>query len=391
MNTLSYNLRPDTAKFAIRTLRAAVSSIPGASVVDGPLSPLKVQVYATVELAHGRALTPAYSRIVEVVPVTVTLPEGWLETGEGWQVVARRDAGAHGWDATQWYGDHKTDAEARELARLLCPIPPTACTECGKAVRRLVTTVISHPEHGYRQVGGTCEAQYIPATLLKLLSALSKAEAEVIPLQTDELELEGLGCRWADPEWVDLREYLAHCYAWLTAQDAVFCPAWIDNLNGREPNPSATWRGAWDATAILRDDELEPAPDWVFDALEADRDTARYTESRFLHRRDAPRVCAKVHNAIQKSRQSDAPKVEVPEGRQRVTGKILSTKLVESDWGTQTKALVDCGGYRLYGSVPASAKWKTGDSVAFTATVQPRELGFGFFSRPAKPEVVVAA
>lgn len=387
MRSLSYNLRPATAQSALRTLRTAVRSVPGATVTEGPLSPLTVQVYQTIETAYGhRELTPAYTCIVEVIPVTVTLPEGWLETGDGWQVVARRDAGAHGWNATQWYGDHKTDAEARELARLLCPLAPADCTECGKAVRRLATTVI-RKGGDYRQVGGTCEARYIPATLLKLLSALSNAESAVIPLEVDEAELEGLGCRWAEPNWADLREYLGHCYALLTAPDATFVPAWIEDARGSlQPNPAATWRDAWAlSTGYANADETPHLPDWLFEVLEADPETARHTESRYLHRRDASRVCGRVHRAVQQSRIPNLPKAEVPAGRQAVAGTILSTKVVHGDYGVQTKALVDCGGFRLYGTVPASAQWRAGDAVTFTATLQPRELGFGFYSRPSLP------
>jgi hypothetical protein len=70
-----------------------------------------------------------------------------------------------------------------------------------------------------------------------------------------------------------------------------------------------------------------------------------------------------------------------------VEGKVLSIKEVESQWGTTLKVLLDCGGFRLFGSVPAHIRGgdlRRDEVVRFKATVEPKEVGFGFYSRPGK-------
>jgi hypothetical protein len=102
---------------------------------------------------------------------------------------------------------------------------------------------------------------------------------------------------------------------------------------------------------------------------------------------------------------------DVPAGRGEIEGVIVSVKHTETQAGyrtvSQTKVLVQCDGYRLYGTVPTAvedavfqghygrqdendAKLK-GTRIRFTATVQRKEPGFGFFSRPTGGEVLEAA
>lgn len=99
----------------------------------------------------------------------------------------------------------------------------------------------------------------------------------------------------------------------------------------------------------------------------------------------------------------------VPSGRAKVEGSIVSVKHTETTLVRrtihQTKVLIQCDGYRLFGTVPsgitatvfadgygvdADEKLK-GLRIRFTATVQPKEAGFGFFSRPTGGEVLDAA
>jgi hypothetical protein len=76
-------------------------------------------------------------------------------------------------------------------------------------------------------------------------------------------------------------------------------------------------------------------------------------------------------------------------GKQEITGTILNFKDVESQYGITTKMLVQLdNGNRLFGTCPRSLmsdeKVQRGSKVAFVATVEPKETGFGFFSRPTK-------
>ncbi len=93
----------------------------------------------------------------------------------------------------------------------------------------------------------------------------------------------------------------------------------------------------------------------------------------------------------------DAQKVEVVEGKRQIEGVISSTKYEFNRFAYNgeeiLKIVVDCGGYRLYGTCPKSIADEenlVGKTVRFTATVKAKELGFGFYSRPKKAEVIAA-
>jgi hypothetical protein len=108
-----------------------------------------------------------------------------------------------------------------------------------------------------------------------------------------------------------------------------------------------------------------------------------------------------------------APVVAVITGRVVITGKVISTKSYETDYGTAYKMLVeDERGFRVFGSVPSNLwdeieflgsyrkiAWNETDGVmiklvgmelTFTATVEQsqNDAGFGFFKRPAKAAIV---
>jgi hypothetical protein len=91
----------------------------------------------------------------------------------------------------------------------------------------------------------------------------------------------------------------------------------------------------------------------------------------------------------------------VPSGRQTLTAKVISAKLVNSDFGVQVKLLLDLGnGVKVYGNGGKTCYKvatpfmgdkdellvKAGDSITMTATfnASPNDNLFGFFSRPSK-------
>jgi hypothetical protein len=97
--------------------------------------------------------------------------------------------------------------------------------------------------------------------------------------------------------------------------------------------------------------------------------------------------------ALERAAQQAAAATDVPAGRNQVEGVIMAFKTVEHDYGyggVTVKMTVDCGTYRLYGTLPrAISEASKGDRVAFTATLEPgREKGFGFFSRPTKASIL---
>ena len=78
----------------------------------------------------------------------------------------------------------------------------------------------------------------------------------------------------------------------------------------------------------------------------------------------------------------------IVDGKQLVRGRVISTKWVDTMYGSTRKMLVeDVKGYKVYGSVPnAIDSVNNGDEVEFTATlsVSNDDHTFGFFSRPTK-------
>lgn len=94
--------------------------------------------------------------------------------------------------------------------------------------------------------------------------------------------------------------------------------------------------------------------------------------------------------------QRDVPQLTPPSGRQLLTGRVVSLKDVPSDFGRGevTKMLVEVavegGVYRVFGTAPYSilGPGLRGCQVRFSAEVQPKEVGFGFFSRPTNAEVL---
>jgi hypothetical protein len=90
------------------------------------------------------------------------------------------------------------------------------------------------------------------------------------------------------------------------------------------------------------------------------------------------------------------PKVPVVTGKSvDITGKVLSLKMRESQWGESLKMLIkDDRGFKVWGTVPKTivAAIETGDRVAFTATVEASDDDetFGFAKRPRKAAILAA-
>lgn len=83
---------------------------------------------------------------------------------------------------------------------------------------------------------------------------------------------------------------------------------------------------------------------------------------------------------------------EIPAGRYEVQGTVLAVKFYDTNYGTSVKMLVELeGGNRLWGTCPLSlltGEGLKGKSVAFTAKIEPKEIGFAYYSRPTKARIV---
>lgn len=80
----------------------------------------------------------------------------------------------------------------------------------------------------------------------------------------------------------------------------------------------------------------------------------------------------------------------IVEGRVEIEGTVLSIKEYETQFGVAIKCLVQCDGYKLFGTVPSAivADCKVGDAIKLTATVKQKEPGFGVYSRPSNASIL---
>lgn len=120
---------------------------------------------------------------------------------------------------------------------------------------------------------------------------------------------------------------------------------------------------------------------------------------------------AAVRRIAQENAERAQKAVEVPTGREVITGKILTVKRRESDYGITYRATIeDDRGFRVNGNLPGaiidqfftmwqdehnkthatSEDWTEiaqGARITFTATLEPKETGFGFWKRPARASI----
>ena len=98
--------------------------------------------------------------------------------------------------------------------------------------------------------------------------------------------------------------------------------------------------------------------------------------------------------ALERDKLKEQTKAEndvTPEsGRYEIGGRIVSFKEYQNEYGVTVKMLVQCEGYRLFGTVPKSIRYdaEIGDTVSLTATVESLEAGFGKYGRPSKAAIV---
>ena len=78
--------------------------------------------------------------------------------------------------------------------------------------------------------------------------------------------------------------------------------------------------------------------------------------------------------------------LDCPTGRMTITGTVVSTKLVDSQYGPTLKMLIrHPDGWKVWGTVPRAIEEPAkGDTVTLTATVERSrdDAKFGFYSRP---------
>jgi hypothetical protein len=379
MNTITLQVSPDN----IAGLRSLVSkcTFPGVTLQVSAEKQGTGRVYEVIEGARGH-----YEQVqVGTYPVTlhdvvVTIPATVTESG--WTVLARREF-VYGTEAVTWYdGEQVFDTSALDAG---------ACDACGLSRPRTYTLLI---RKGFEtlQVGGSCVAKYVPARFEKALLSLSALLTQVRRLS--EPDLFDIPAGQGNGRHEPVSRLVA--IAILLHERSVPYVASKDSYG--EPNRNATWRqvvralelgGGVDGNILdcIHPAESVPADKVraVVEALVADLPELAYT---FVLRSACGIIIPKVSRLLNAWAKANEPQVEQvlpPTGRVVVEGKVLSIKQVESQWGTVTKILIDCGAYRLFGTAPGHVVYDTRDAVVrFKATVEPKEVGFGFYSRPGK-------
>lgn len=382
MTETTYKVTPDTLPRVMALLTRAAAGIPGLTLTAGVEQPLLVTRYEMQEGARGRMeQVPVASWHVGVVPVTVGVPD--IDATGGWRYIAEREAAL-----VRWVRPSTTAAEAAAVMSTL-PKRHTTCEACGLSRTRYTTVVLADRDGRTLQVGGACVAKFIPNALRAALTALAEATAIMTP-------------RGPDDDYYGPQGY--HPATWVSLDNVLRALASMDGQpyvasKGRDgnPHPDATWRKVWEAAQVagrLLQSALPPADRTVLGSIRESMDDTgvldRWEADGALDRRGVAYFVGAWRKATSAPK-ADAPLVTPQDGRRVITGQVLNTKVVESQWGYTTKVLVQCDGFRLFGSLPSSADApEAGTPVRFTATVEPKEPGFGFFSRPAKWEVAAA-
>lgn len=90
-------------------------------------------------------------------------------------------------------------------------------------------------------------------------------------------------------------------------------------------------------------------------------------------------------------REQDAAQ-DCPSGRVLVTGRVLSVRVIDNNYGTVTKMLVlSTDGWKVWGSVPSGLYGVgSGANIEFSAdiTPSPEDRLFGYFKRPTKAKII---
>jgi len=160
------------------------------------------------------------------------------------------------------------------------------------------------------------------------------------------------------------------------------------------------------AQAVLAENNLSPAWD-IYQGLSEERDetTVRDIVDRLVRYGSlSPKqvsFLASLLNRIAERPAREAARAaeaalaaDCPTGRMEVEGELLTVRVEDTPYGVATKMLVKhSSGWRVWGTMPALLKDERaakGDTVRFTATIQPseRDAKFGFLNRPMGGAIV---
>lgn len=174
----------------------------------------------------------------------------------------------------------------------------------------------------------------------------------------------------------------------------------LDRAKQRIKNAIAAFVEANSDLAFMADKDYEHTNSFVADVSRKLRQYGELSERQVAAVRKS--IVRDAEYAARKA--AEVPEVLVPvvEGKQVITGEVLTVKWQESFYGGSLKMLVkDDRGFKVWGTVPKSLDFHAydeaqssvaakGDKVSFTATVTKSDddESFGFFSRPTKGTII---
>ena len=380
MYTSTYNIPDQFVKTVNKALTKAAKHV-DIQWSFSEATNIKVKQIELFEGAYGRTEERVVGHFLRDVHVlTLTMPD--LETAN-YRVVANRYLTPDGESQATFFKSDVID----EVNAFMAKTEFNYCEHCRKNRGRNDVFIIKEYGCGDRlfQVGGSCRQYYIPDEMVRAVVALSAAMSVVVSNMTEETELFGsIGSetramkKTADIVTVAIRRIEAEG----------FKSTWSDD---RRQYGTADWVA--DHVLYTQDaSEYHPLTGRVLAEL-------RNPEGKYFVGGDAnydwirhKLVSSVVGNVsrilrylAQVAKDTEVPRQMPTEGRVTVEGTVISTRYYEGYYGTEYKMLVDCGAYKLFGSVPSSlTDVYVGDKITMTATVEAKELGFGYFKRPTK-------
>ena len=388
MTVREFYVSPENVGAMRRAITRVISKVGTAltATID-PVETVRRAHYHEIEAAYGHIelVLDGYSPLqVHKVTLTIDLDQHLLG---GYRLLARRTAAPDNSDFIEGYVGETDRVSVPDLHR-------TACQACGRKVPRSETYIIASPTGAVMQVGGQCKDQFIPAAAVGYISQLRALLFTVQELATDPTDSTAYGGSRETMYRIEavIAQSLVHLQAhpFVPSQDK-----W------GQSNANATWREVKDKvtrTIMLEQCISTPwSPDiskCIHDLRNSERETDRdITAYDWCNMKGLAYLPSAVRSWMKRQAEAQKPHVEAampPTGRVTLEGTVTSQKLVESDYGSVYKMILDCGAYRVWGTVPSGLAVGLGDKVRLTATVQPKELGFGFYSRPSKAELIPA-
>lgn len=365
MNT--YLIPTETVATANKALVIASRAISGLNFKFSKPEVKTRRVYDIIEGAYGHKEQVLRTEFpIEVSTLTIEFPEF---AHNGWVILAKREHSQFEYITR--------DLETRKAAKAFSEsLADGHCDHCRKAIKRNEVFIVSNGEQMI-QVGGKCSSYYVPTELRRAMKALAIALAEV-----ELLGGEDSMNSFRSAKWVNFAN-LTHAVD--NAKDQPFVPS---NDRYGNPNHSATWRRVTEHAGDMQIIDGREVCQSVIDTIQnAGQKFAEELEvitfnGEWVTRRDAAHFVT-LHHRARMARPEGVALRMATEGKQLITGKVISSKVVESMYGTTVKILVEAtdGGLKFWGSNPQDA-YGIGDEVRFNATVTPKEPGFAFYKNP---------